>query len=138
MKPSDLLAITQLQPTRPAQPVKGPARPAPGAAGQHEGFSKVLADKRQASAPDGKNTLVFSAHAQHRLRERNIALSAHNLQRLDHGVQLAESKGSVNSLVLMDDMAFIISVKNKTVITAIPRHEGEANVFTQIDSATIV
>ena len=138
MKPSDLLATTHLQPTRPAQPVKGPASPAPGATGQLEDFSKVLADKRQASAPDGKNTLVFSAHAQQRLQERNIALSAHNLQRLGHGVQLAESKGSVNSLVLMDDTAFIVSVKNKTVITAIPRHEAVDNVFTQIDSATIV
>lgn len=140
MKPVDLLRNTPLQPIRPSQGATGPA--APNSAQKTPGFSKVLAGQVAQGRKPGKaaqaGTVKFSAHAQARLQERNIELTAQHLQRLDHGVALAEAKGSVNSLVLMDDTAFIVSVKNKTVITAVPRHDAVDNVFTQIDSATIV
>lgn len=142
MKPADLMMNSNLQPIRHAQPAREAAQPAPSGAPKEGGFSKVLAGKlagrHKPGAAPRTGELTFSAHAQARLQERNIALSAQNLQRLDRGVRLAEAKGSVNSLVLMDDTAFIVSVKNKVVITAIPRHDAVDNVFTQIDSATIV
>lgn len=142
MKPADLLINSNLQPIRPSQPAREAAKTAPSGAPKEGGFSKVLAGelagRQKPGAAPKTGQLAFSAHAQARLQERNIALSEQNLQRLDHGVRLAEAKGSVNSLVLMDDTAFIVSVRNKMVITAIPRHNAVENVFTQIDSATIV
>lgn len=142
MKPAELLMNSNLQPIRHAQPARGAAKSAPSGAPEEGRFSKVLAGelagRHQPGAAPKAGQLAFSAHAQARLQERNITLSAQNLERLDRGVRLAEAKGSVNSLVLMDDTAFIVSVKNKVVITAIPRHGAGDNVFTQIDSATIV
>ena len=138
MKPSDLMN-SPLQQIRPTQPATGPSKSTTDATKKTVDFSKVLADKvADQKKPGGAGTLEFSAHAQSRLQERNITLTEQHLQRLDHGVELAAAKGSVNSLVLMDDTAFIVSVKNKVVITAIPRHDAVDNVFTQIDSATIV
>ena len=142
MKPADLLSRLPLQPIRPSQQTTGPAKKAPNSAQKTSGFSKVLAgevaDRHKPGGAAQAGAVKFSAHAQARMQERNIVLTAQHLQRLDHGVALAEAKGSVNSLVLMDDTAFIVSVKNKMVITAVPRHDSADNVFTQIDSATIV
>ena len=138
MKPADLMNAP-LQPLRPTRPATRPGFSTPEAAPKTADFSKVLADQvADRGKPGGVGTVSFSAHALSRLQERNITLSAQNLQRLDHGVALAEAKGSISSLVLMDDTAFIVSIKNRTVVTAIPRHDAVDNVFTQIDSATIV
>ena len=39
------------------------------------------------------------------------------------------------SLVLVDDLAFIVNVKNKTVVTAV--NDKEERIFTNIDGAVI-
>ena len=49
----------------------------------------------------------------------------------------AEQKGSKDSLVLLDDLAFVVSVKNKTVVTAVDSNRAKENVFTNIDSVVI-
>ena len=82
--------------------------------------------------------LKFSAHAQARLSSRNITLSTEDLIRLKQGVAQAAAKGSRESLVLKDDVAFVVSVKNNTVITAVDAQSMRGNVFTNIDSAVIV
>ena len=144
MRPEELELSTRLQPLRPPQPVKGSRTQGAAPAGKKADFSKVLAGKlasgksESTGASQPTAAVEFSAHARMRLQERNVKLSAHNLQRLNNGVRLAERKGSVNTLVLMDDTAFVVSVKNKKVITAIPKDAAVENVFTQIDSATIV
>ncbi len=79
----------------------------------------------------------FSKHAQERLNERNIQLDQHDLSHLHNAIELAEKKGSHDSLVLLRDMAFIVSVKNRTVVTAMHGENMKANVFTNIDSAVI-
>jgi len=86
---------------------------------------------------DGEG-LKFSAHAQARMNSRNITLSAQDLARLQQGVAQAAAKGSRESLVLKDDVAFVVSVKNNTVITAVDAQSMQGNVFTNIDSAVIV
>ncbi|MFB0516434.1 MAG: TIGR02530 family flagellar biosynthesis protein [Candidatus Neomarinimicrobiota bacterium] len=143
MRPEELELRTRLQPLRPPQAGPGSRTQGATSAEKKSAFSKVLAgelaSRGQAAGISTPTTGVeFSAHALTRLQERNVMLSPHNLQRLDQGVRLAERKGSVNTLVLMDDTAFIVSVKNKKVITAITKDAAVANVFTQIDSATIV
>lgn len=81
--------------------------------------------------------LKFSAHAQRRLAERSIKLDGQALERLDKAVERANEKGSRESLVLLQDMAFVVSVKNRTVITALDGDQAKDNVFTNVDSVVI-
>ncbi len=143
MRPEELELNTRLRPLKPPQTGPGPRTPSTGPAEKKAAFSKVLASElvsrgEAADASKAAAGVEFSAHATKRLQERNVTLSPHNRQRLDRAVQLAERKGSVNTLVLMDDTAYIVSVKNKKVITAITKDAAVENVFTQIDSATIM
>lgn len=82
--------------------------------------------------------LRFSAHAQQRLDERNIQLSASDMDRLSQGVAAAAAKGARESLLLKDGVAFVVSIKNNTVITAVDQRSMKGNVFTNIDSALFV
>ena len=82
--------------------------------------------------------LKFSAHAQARISARNIQLSSQDISRLEQGVAQAAAKGSRESLVLKDGTAFVVSVTNNTVITAVDAGSMRGNVFTNIDSAVIV
>lgn len=90
-----------------------------------------------------KQGLQFSAHAQHRLNARDIQLSEEALTKLNHAVEQAASKGARDALVLMpgevreDDLALVVSVTNRTVITAVDGDHLQDNVFTNIDSAVI-
>lgn len=81
--------------------------------------------------------LKFSKHAANRLSDRNIELSDSQLDRLTSGTKQASQKGINESLVLVDDMAFIVNIKNNTVITAMDKNSSEENVFTNIDGAVI-
>lgn len=115
---------------RPLGPVVGhgvtPAPVAPGAS-----FQQVL--QRELTA----GQIKFSAHAQQRLALRS-GLSDAEMKRLLDGVAKAEQKGARESLILMDNLALIVSVKNRTVITAVDGQRMKENVFTNIDSAVIV
>ena len=76
----------------------------------------------------------FSNHAQKRLESRDISLNDDSVQRLSDAIDKAEKRGGKSSLVMVDDMAFIVNVPNRTVVTALDaNHRGEG-VFTQIDS----
>ncbi|MDO4188884.1 MAG: TIGR02530 family flagellar biosynthesis protein [Lachnospiraceae bacterium] len=79
----------------------------------------------------------FSKHAANRLTDRNIELSEGQLDRLNSGTRQASQKGINESLVLVDDMAFIVNIKNNTVITAMDKNSSDENVFTNIDGAVI-
>ncbi len=82
-------------------------------------------------------SIKFSKHAQERLHERNITLDQADMASLQKAVTKAEQKGAEDSLVLLRDMAFIVSVRNKTVVTAMHGENLRENVFTNIDSAVI-
>jgi flagellar operon protein len=86
----------------------------------------------------GTERLNFSNHAQSRLLTRQIQLSGDQLARLQQGVYQAAQKGAKDSLVMLDNLAFIVSVSNRTVVTALDGAARTGNVFTQIDSAVIV
>jgi len=78
--------------------------------------------------------LKFSKHAAQRLETRDISLSETEITKLAEAVEKAELKGSKDSLVMMNNTAFIINVPNRTVVTAMPISPEEENVFTNIDS----
>jgi flagellar operon protein len=77
----------------------------------------------------------FSSHAQSRLLSRDIDLTPQDVNRLQDAVKLAETKGANESLVMLDEKAFIVSVPNKTVITVVQKDDMDSKVVTNIDSA---
>ncbi|HEY1597308.1 MAG TPA: TIGR02530 family flagellar biosynthesis protein [Thermoleophilaceae bacterium] len=101
-----------------AQPVEGPS------------FDQIFRQQQAGS-------LQFSQHALQRIERRGIDLSDGTLQRLQAGTDRAASKGSRDSVVFVDNTAFVVSVRNKTVITAVDREHMREHVFTNIDSAVI-
>ncbi|SMP47259.1 TIGR02530 family flagellar biosynthesis protein [Anoxynatronum buryatiense] len=82
--------------------------------------------------------VVFSKHATERLMQRNIILTPQEILRIDAGISQAAKKGIKETLIMMDNRAFIASVKNKTVITATVEDQLKDQVFTNIDGAVIV
>lgn len=97
---------------------------------------------RPTSGPDFgtilQDQLKVSGHAQTRLQSRNIELSKAEWDRVVNGVNKAAAKGAKESLVMVDDVALVVSVKNRTVITAVDKANLKDNVFTNIDSAVVV
>ncbi len=92
----------------------------------------------RAALQQAQGGVRFSAHAQARLQSRHIELDAEALRRVESAVDKAAQKGSRESLLLMDDIALIVSVRNRTVITAIDKENLKENVFTNIDSAVVL
>jgi len=76
----------------------------------------------------------FSNHALKRLETRQIKLSNNEVNKIQEAVEKAEQKGSKDSLVMMNNTAFIVNVPNRTVVTALPVGESNENIFTNIDS----
>jgi flagellar operon protein len=85
-----------------------------------------------------RQPLKFSAHALQRLQDRKINLDPATLSRVNNAVDKAAAKGVQDTLVLTKDAALIVSVKNRTVVTAMDRGALDGNVFTNIDGAVIV
>ena len=113
-----------------APPAAAPARPegTREPPGSGPSFADALARAEGVS---------FSKHALARVQRRGIELGAGTLGRLSAGVDRAASKGSRDSLVLVDGTAFVVSVNNRTVITAVGSEHMKDSVFTNIDSAVI-
>jgi len=78
----------------------------------------------------------FSKHANVRLTDRNINLSNEQLKRLSNGIDSAKAKGINDSLVLIDNVALVVNVDTRTVVTALSKEQR--NIFTNIDGAVIV
>ena len=100
-------------------------------------FNSVLRQKLLGSE-EVNATLKFSKHAANRLVDRNITLSDSQIERLSDGARKAGEKGIQDSLVVVDELAFIVNIPNKTVITAMDQTETNENVFTNIDGAVFM
>jgi len=120
---------------RPILPnAPSPARPAGRIDGKPQGpsFDQVLQQQLEPSS-----SLRFSKHALSRMESRGIQLSPEAMNRLEEAVKTVDAKGSRDSLVLLDQTAMVVSVKNSTVVTVVDRESLKGNVFTNIDSAII-
>lgn len=99
-------------------------------------FEDIFLEKVEESSESQK--LKFSKHANKRLLDRNINLSDEQMTRLEKGAMLSNEKGIKESLVIMDELSFIVNTKSNTVVTAMQNGlEGE-NVYTNIDGAVLV
>ncbi|GAB4317219.1 MAG: hypothetical protein Kow0074_05690 [Candidatus Zixiibacteriota bacterium] len=102
---------------------------APGDKGE---FARVLRQKLD------QHKIVVSAHAADRMVRRGLIPTENTIKRLNTAFDLASQKGSKEALFLLDDLAVIASVPNRTVKTAMGRTKLEAGVFTHIDSAIVL
>ena len=89
-------------------------------------------------AIEGTQQLKISKHANERLNERQISISAEQWQHITNKVDMAQQKGVKQPLVLMDQAALIINAKNRTVITAMNRMEAKEQIFTNIDGTIVL
>lgn len=112
----------------PGQLNRKPISANPSALTGNKSFQDILQDK----------LIRFSNHAEVRLQQRGIRLNTDQLTQLESAVSKAEAKGAKESLILFKDVALIVNVKNRTVVTAMDGNQMKDNVFTQIDSAVII
>lgn len=127
-------AITPPGPSAATEAAAATRRSADPAAGPVNGpsFADVLATKTTAAqAPR------FSRHALERVNRRGIELDGSTIQRLTNGLSRAAAKGSRDAVVFVNNTAFVVSVPNNTVITAVGSEHMREHVFTNIDSAVI-
>ncbi len=101
--------------------------------GQELSFQEILKNKSEESAG-----LKFSKHASVRLEQRGIQLTKGQMERLTDGTVKAGQKGIRDSLVIVDELAFIVNVPNHMVVTAMDSTDTATNVFTNIDGAVIM
>lgn len=118
--------VAEMVQTHRIGPSPTPTRPDVGQTGATD-FQALLQDR-----------LKVSGHARTRLQSRNIDLQKEQWDRVMSGVDRAAAKGARESLVLIDDVALVVSIRNRTVITAVDQGSLKENVFTNIDSAVIV
>ena len=101
---------------------------------QNASFGKILSQIENSRQEDG---VKFSKHASNRLSDRNISLTDDQMNRLNNARNQASAKGINESLILVDQLAFIVNVPSSTVVTAMDSQETDSNVFTNIDGAVI-
>ncbi len=122
-------------------PPVGAIRPtSDGRAAAGPAFDQVLQSRSNSTltASAARAGIKFSGHAQTRLASRQITLSDSDVARLGQAMTKAATKGAKDSLLLMDRTAFVVSVANRTVITAVASDALKENIFTNIDSAMIL
>lgn len=99
--------------------------------------SEISFDEILRGKCEKQSELKFSKHAMNRLSDRSITLTDAQRGRLEDGVSQAGEKGIRDSLVLVDSLAFIVNVPNKTVVTAMDQEDASEHIFTNIDGAVI-
>ncbi|MDE6591822.1 MAG: flagellar protein [Oscillospiraceae bacterium] len=103
------------------------------------GFAEPVRQPTTAEQLEIMSGINFSRHAVERINSRQIdVMSDNRLQRLSRGMELAESKGSDDALVIVDTTAFVVNVPGNKVITAVEAGDVQGNVFTNIDTAVIM
>ena len=101
-------------------------------------FSSILEDKfREQRVEKELKGIILSKHAAARLRSRELALTAVETDKLQRAVDTASKKGCRESLCLIGNKAFVVNIKNRTIITAMRLDRMADNIITNIDSAIL-
>ena len=101
----------------------------PTSASAETDFARELVDASQ---------VRFSAHAQRRLASRNLQLSERQLEGIARATDQAAAKGARDSLLVMDELALVVNVPNRTVVTALDPSRMQNGVVTNIDATVFV
>ena len=104
-------------------------------------LKKQMAASSQVSCEELEraSSVRFSKHAVERINQRGIDMYVDDrLDRLNRAVELAEEKNSEEALVFIDSAAFLVSVRNNKVITAVTADDIQGNIFTNIDSTVVM
>ncbi len=120
------------------RPVGTPVQIPPTGAPSFRSVLDAATAIQPATTTSGTEQLKFSAHAMQRLQSRNISLTSDDVTRMNAMADKAAAKGAKNSLFIVRDVAMVVSIKNRTVITAVDSDSMKENVFTNIDSAAII
>ena len=115
-----------------AQALQATAQPQKPSVADRGEFARVLQQKLD------QHKISVSAHAADRMVRRGLIPTEGTINQLNTAFDLAEKKGAREALFLLDDLAVIASVPNRTVKTAMGRTSLEAGVFTHIDSAIVL
>lgn len=124
-----------------------PLIPVPAASGESNLRSRTSESRNESglsfagaldAARKHARQVSFSRHAVERLESRQLDLSEQDLARLDDTVEKMAQKGAKESLIYMNDIALVVSVANRKVITAMDGMSARENIFTNIDSAAII
>jgi len=113
----------------------------PNAAGRVPGIARTPGDgsfDAVLSETQATGSVKFSAHAVRRMAQRKIALSDDALARISRAADTAATKGSRESLFLLDNLGLIVNVKNRTVLTALDPQRMQEGIVTNIDSTVII
>jgi flagellar operon protein len=103
-----------------------------GAAGSVAGaFADILRDV------GGERPVSVSGHALRRLEQRGIEPSAEHAERLSKAFDTLAARGGRQALVMLDSVAYVVRVPERTVVTAVGADTSKERVFTQIDSVLI-
>ncbi len=99
-------------------------------------FKNVL--KNELEKTGCLDELKFSKHASERLSLREINITEDNMKNINEAVDKANKKGLRESLVIFNDVALIVNVKNRVVLTAMKSDNLKESIVTNIDSAIII
>lgn len=124
---NERMTIGQMYPQRigGVPPGKAPVKPTEATG---DAFQAIL----------DRQLVKFSHHADQRLAQRGIQLAPEQLRQIGGAIDKAAAKGAKDSLILFQDMAFIVNIKNRTVVTAMDGASMNDHVFTKIDSTIVL
>ncbi|WP_035289921.1 TIGR02530 family flagellar biosynthesis protein [Clostridium sp. KNHs214] len=94
-------------------------------------FKKILE-----KAIDRENGFNISNHASKRLESRKIKFSEKDMEKINSAINKAREKDGRECLILYKDTALITNIKNRTIITAVPKEE--MSVFTNLDTVVLI
>ncbi|MEX0798164.1 MAG: TIGR02530 family flagellar biosynthesis protein, partial [Bacteriovoracaceae bacterium] len=104
--------------------------------GQGGDFQRLLENEQTQKPLHGG--IDISAHAAKRLEERKINLDGPEYLKIKEAMTKLRAKGANDSLVITDQAAYIVDVKNNKVVTAVDKGGMSENVFTKIDSTVFM
>lgn len=81
--------------------------------------------------------LTFSKHLNDRINRRHLEMGPERLARLTDAVDRASDKGARDSVVLLDNLALLVNVPSRTVVTAMETEKMKHGVFTNIDAVVV-
>ncbi|MBX3039504.1 MAG: hypothetical protein KF789_02200 [Bdellovibrionaceae bacterium] len=141
----DLKKLNGLESLQPQQPVQKTPNLGSGPSFRDTLLREVTGNGLGSQMPNpaksglgGADGVKFSNHAIERMRTRGISFNPEDLKRLEGAIEKAAAKGSKDSLILMNESALIVSVKNNTVVTVMDKNALKENVFTNIDSTIVM